>query len=97
MKTFFPNGNAIFSYGPQEYKYIYDYYLTEMNICELIAKRFLECKIGIQGLYYDHNENKSVRPNNLKLKGRINNSSIQNPIKAREYFYCFVSSSYNKK
>lgn len=71
MKMFFPKGNAIFSYGPNGYKSYYDDQSTELSICELLARKFLECKIGIEGLYYDHTDNKFVRPTNIPLKGKV--------------------------
>lgn len=73
MKSFFPRGNMIVSFGPSGYSAYQNDLSAQRGLCEIIANDFLECKIGIEGLFYDHVSNKFVRPNKIPLKGTVKN------------------------
>jgi hypothetical protein len=70
MKDFFPGGNIILNYTPNSYDAIMPSGNT-MGICTLIAFNFLNCSIGIEGLYYNHLTNKFVRPDSTPLTGKV--------------------------
>ncbi|MDJ1466196.1 hypothetical protein [Xanthocytophaga flava] len=71
MNKFFPNGNIIISYGADGYNSYLESLNKKIKLCDIIADNFLNCYIGIEGLYYDHKENKFVRPNNIPIKEMI--------------------------
>ncbi|WP_129021462.1 hypothetical protein [Edaphocola flava] len=72
MNAFFPGGNMIVCYSPQGYNcYINNNTTNKLSLCKIIAEDFLQCKIGIMGLYYDHKDNKFIRPNNVPTKGTV--------------------------
>lgn len=71
MKRFFPNGNMIVSYGANGYNSFVGSINNKTNLCSIIATNFMNCEIGIEGLYYDHSANLFVLPNNIPLPGTI--------------------------
>lgn len=83
MKDFFPGGNIIVNYGPKGYHAIKSGVKQKEKLCKIIATDFLMCKIGIEGLYYNHQENKFFRPTNIPIAGTIKDELMievfQNP------------------
>jgi hypothetical protein len=73
MKRFFPNGNMIVSYGPNGYNSYVDNITNKASLCQTIATNFMNCIVGIEGLYYDHEDNKFIRPNNIPVSGTVDN------------------------
>jgi hypothetical protein len=73
MKRFFPNGNMVVVYGSNGYYSYVENTNNRTDLCLLIANNFLNCTIGIEGLYYDHDSNKFIRPTNIPLSGTVEN------------------------
>jgi hypothetical protein len=71
MKSFFPNGNMIVSYGANGYSSFIDTVSNKESLCHVLSTNFLNCTIGIEGLHYDSLNNKFIRPSNFPMPGRV--------------------------
>lgn len=68
MKRYFPNGSIFVGFNKKGYSAFSEKSIKEYSLCKIIANEFLQCKIGIEGLYYDSNSNKFI---NLAKKTTI--------------------------
>lgn len=78
MDEFFPKGNTVVTYGPDGYFAKLDNGTT-IRMCELIAKQFLECQIGVENVYYDNDIDKLV------LDGKIISTLPLHLLKIKAY------------
>jgi hypothetical protein len=61
MKKYFPEGSLLVEYTSGGF--FTEHNGTRKKFCKVVANDFLNCTIGIKGLYYDSRTNKIVYPN----------------------------------
>jgi hypothetical protein len=83
MRQFFPGGNMVIIYGPRGYSAYEAAPANSLRLCDIITNNFLNCTIGIEGLYYDSSTDNLIRPTSPPISATVDNELIMEISKDR--------------